>query len=54
VSEDLDETMILSDRILVIYEGRIAGEFRADNAKKEEIGLLMAGSTHKQPPIAVP
>jgi general nucleoside transport system ATP-binding protein len=44
VSEDLDEIMILSDRILVIYEGQIVGEFEGAIASIEVIGLLMAGS----------
>ncbi len=48
ISEDLDEIMILSDRILVIYEGAIVGEFSAANATVEAIGLLMAGSTARQ------
>lgn len=42
ISTELDEIHALSDRILVIYEGRIMGEFGAD-APDEEIGLLMAG-----------
>jgi simple sugar transport system ATP-binding protein len=43
VSEDLDELRALSDRIVVLYEGEIAGEFEAGEATIEEIGLLMAG-----------
>jgi simple sugar transport system ATP-binding protein len=43
ISEDLDELMALSDRILVIYEGEIAGEADPAEASVEEIGLLMAG-----------
>jgi general nucleoside transport system ATP-binding protein len=43
VSEDLDELRALSDRILVLYEGEIAGEFEAGAGTIEEIGLLMAG-----------
>jgi simple sugar transport system ATP-binding protein len=43
VSEDLDETLLLSDRILVIYEGQIVAEFSAEKADIHEIGLLMAG-----------
>jgi general nucleoside transport system ATP-binding protein len=45
VSEDLDETLILSDRILVIYKGQIVGEFDAENVNLDQISLLMAGST---------
>ena len=43
ISEDLDELMALSDRILVMYEGAIAGEARPESASIEDIGLLMAG-----------
>jgi simple sugar transport system ATP-binding protein len=43
LSEDLDELMALSDRLLVMYEGRIAGEFDPGQASVEEIGLAMAG-----------
>jgi ABC-type uncharacterized transport system ATPase subunit len=43
ISEDLDEVLALSDRILVMYEGQIAGEVDGDVATAEEIGLLMAG-----------
>ncbi|MBA3871651.1 MAG: ABC transporter ATP-binding protein [Anaerolineae bacterium] len=44
VSEDLDETLLLSDRILVIYAGQIVGEFTAGQANIDHISLLMAGS----------
>jgi simple sugar transport system ATP-binding protein len=47
VSEDLDEVMILSDRILVIYEGQIVGQLQTASASIDEIGLLMAGSAVK-------
>jgi len=43
ISEDLDEVMQLSDRILVMYEGEIMGEMPADRADRNEIGLMMAG-----------
>lgn len=43
VSPELDEVMSLSDRIAVMYEGRIMDILPADQATKEEIGLLMAG-----------
>ncbi len=44
ISEDLDEVLILSDRIAVMYAGRIAGEFAAEQADRARIGLLMGGS----------
>lgn len=42
-SDDLDEIINLSDRILVIFKGVIVGEFTPENSKIEKIGLLMAG-----------
>ncbi len=44
ISEDLDEIMLLSDRILVIYEGRIVGEMNAAGASLTTIGELMTGA----------
>lgn len=46
VSLDLEEIMSLSDRILVLYEGRIVGSMKAEEATEEEIGFLMAGGRH--------
>ena len=43
VSEDLDELLALSDRLIVMYEGRIVGEMRAGEADPDRLGLLMAG-----------
>ena len=43
ISEDLDEILMLADRIAVMYEGVIAGERDARVATVEELGLLMAG-----------
>jgi general nucleoside transport system ATP-binding protein len=42
VSLELDEILSLSDRILVLYEGRIAGEYGPD-VTEEELGLAMTG-----------
>ena len=44
VSLELDEVMNISDRILVIYEGKIVGEFDPKKTTYEEIGLYMSGS----------
>ena len=44
VSSELDEVMALSDRILVMFEGKIAGEFDAATATTTDIGLAMLGS----------
>ena len=43
ISDDLDEVLLMSDRIAVMYEGRIMGEFDAADADREHIGLLMGG-----------
>ena len=43
ISEDLDEILLLADRIVVMYEGAVVGETERDDADVEEIGLLMAG-----------
>jgi general nucleoside transport system ATP-binding protein len=42
VSAELDEVLDLSDRILVIYRGRIVASFSAAEAQREKVGLLMA------------
>ena len=43
ISEDLDEILALSDRIAVIYEGKIVGVVNASEASVEQLGLMMAG-----------
>jgi len=43
ISEDLDEIFNISDRIAVIYNGRIMGVFDAHEIDSEKIGLYMAG-----------
>ncbi len=43
ISADLNEVISLSDRILVIHEGRISGELRPEEATEERLGLLMGG-----------
>ncbi|MDD6024041.1 MAG: ABC transporter ATP-binding protein [Oscillospiraceae bacterium] len=44
VSLELDEVMNVSDRILVMYEGEIVGEFDPAKVTVEELGLYMAGA----------
>ena len=48
ISEDLDEVMALSDRIAVIFEGRIMDIIPRDEATPEKLGLLMAGVESEQ------
>ena len=43
LSEDLDEVLSRSDRIAVIYEGRIGGRRRPRDADVNELGFLMGG-----------
>jgi simple sugar transport system ATP-binding protein len=51
VSLELDEILSLSDRILVIYEGQIVGEFQPDVAE-EELGIAMTGGRRQEEKVA--
>jgi simple sugar transport system ATP-binding protein len=44
VSAELDEILTLSDRIAVMYEGRIVATLPIEKADRAQLGLLMAGS----------
>ncbi len=44
VSSDLSEVLALSDRIVVMYRGRITGHFEAGHVTAEELGLYMVGA----------
>ena len=44
VSEDLDELFAVSDRLLVLYRGAIAGEFGPRDFRAEAVGPLMVGT----------
>ncbi|MFA6807487.1 MAG: ABC transporter ATP-binding protein [Eubacteriales bacterium] len=43
IAEDLDSLLALSDRIMVISNGEITGIVKAENARKDQIGLMMLG-----------
>jgi simple sugar transport system ATP-binding protein len=43
ISEDIEEIFLLSDRILVMSEGRVVGEMDREKATVEAVGLLMTG-----------
>lgn len=43
ISADLDEILTLSDRILVMFEGKVIGEFSGKDPNIEEIALSIAG-----------
>jgi general nucleoside transport system ATP-binding protein len=51
VSFELDEILSLSDRILVLYEGRIVGEYTPD-VSEEELGIAMTGGRREQEAVA--
>lgn len=56
ISEDLDEVMAISDRILVMYEGAVIGSADPRRSTREAIGLLMAGvaaGAHAEQPAGV-
>jgi len=48
ISEDLDEIRNLSDRIAVIYEGKIMGIVATQDASVEALGMMMAGTPLEQ------
>jgi simple sugar transport system ATP-binding protein len=50
VSEELDEITALSDRVAVLYEGQIVGEFSGETSdqEREQIGLMMTGQYNRQ------
>ncbi len=43
VSEDLDELLALSDRVMVMHEGRVVGPFHPREVSHHDLGLLMTG-----------
>ncbi len=51
VSLELDEVISLSDRILVLFEGEIVGEYGPE-ATEEELGIAMTGGRRKEPAAA--
>jgi simple sugar transport system ATP-binding protein len=50
VSEDLDELLLLADRIVVMSEGRIVFDVPAHLADRRELGAFMGGKAHAAPP----
>lgn len=50
VSPELDEVLQLSDRIAVMYRGKILAVLDSKDARKEKVGLLMAGITDEKQP----
>jgi ABC-type uncharacterized transport system ATPase subunit len=44
ISEDLEELFALSDRLIVLFDGKIAGSFKPEDTDVYEVGHLMTGS----------
>jgi simple sugar transport system ATP-binding protein len=51
LSLELDEVLSLADRILVMFEGEIVGEYTPD-VSEEELGIAMTGGRRKEPAAA--
>ncbi len=51
VSTELEEVLALSDRVLVMFGGRIIGELSRQEASEKEIGKMMAGIKRKEQPL---
>jgi general nucleoside transport system ATP-binding protein len=45
ISEDLDEILMLADRVAVIYEGHISPSIPTEEAQVSQLGLMMTGTT---------
>jgi simple sugar transport system ATP-binding protein len=45
VSDDLDELLLLSHRLAVIYRGALVGEVARESYDKYEIGRMMSGAS---------
>lgn len=45
ISEDLDELLQVSDRIAILFDGRVSGEACPLSTSREELGLLMGGKS---------
>jgi len=43
ISEDLDELLLLSDRIVVVFGGKVMGDVPHAEADREHLGMMMAG-----------
>lgn len=52
VSADLEEILSLSDRIIVMYEGKIMGEVNTEDANEDNIGMLMMGGVQSGDEVA--
>lgn len=53
ISADLDEILLVSDRVLVMYEGQIMGEFIPGEISYTDIGLMMGGTPYERKEIHI-
>ena len=53
-SEDLDEIIRMSDKVVVMFKGRIVGRFNRAEVDIDRIGLLMTGSASLDAPVPPP
>ena len=51
ISEELEEVLSIADRLIVLFKGRILGDFAADEVDAQSVGLLMGGKGDQ--PLAV-
>jgi len=49
ISEELEEVLSIADRVVVLFKGRIMGEFTAGQIDLQRIGLLMGGKGDQSP-----
>lgn len=54
ISGDLDELFALSDRLMVLYSGRVMGIMPIEEADLERVGLMMAGTSGEEMPSSMP
>jgi len=52
VSTELEEALVVADRIAVMYRGRFAGVMRRDAVDITRLGLMMAGALSESPDAA--
>ena len=53
ISEDLDEVFEMSDRIGVMYSGRLQGVLNVEDASYEDIGTLMVGMHNSSDKVSI-